>query len=162
MKVLLLLGSAADEKYLGKCTEILKKMQVPYVVRVASAHRSPDRVVALLKEFSDVKTVVCFAGHAAHLAGVVAAHVAIPVIAVPLPSSDLQGLDSLLASVQMPGGVPVATMAIGDAGSQNAGCFVTQMLGISDPAIAERWQAYKRELAKKVADSSSEVEKKWQ
>ena len=66
MKVLLLLGSSADEKYLGKCTEILKKMQVPYAVRVSSAHRSPDRVIALLKEFSDVKTIVCFAGHAAH------------------------------------------------------------------------------------------------
>jgi phosphoribosylamine---glycine ligase len=161
-QVLLVLGSAADEKYLGKCVEMLKKMQIPYVVRVASAHRSPDRVIQILKEFRDIQAIVAFAGHAAHLAGVIAAHSPLPVIAVPIPSSDLVGLDSLLAIVQMPGGVPVASMAIGEAGSQNAGCFVTQILALNDPALSERWRAFKADLARKVESSSSEIEKKWQ
>lgn len=160
--VLIVLGSAQDEKFLSKCIELLKKFEVPYTLRVASAHRSPDRVVGLLKEYPDVKVILAFAGHAAHLGGVIAAHVTVPVVAVPLPTSDLVGLDSLLASVQMPAGIPVATMAIGDAGSQNAAVFATQILATHNPQLKSCLQAYKKELADKVERSSGEVEKKWQ
>lgn len=160
-KVLILLGSAQDEKYLNKCVEILKKFEVPYTLKVASAHRSPKRVIDTLTEHKEAQVILAFAGHAAHLAGVIAGHSTCPVVAVPLPTSDLVGLDSLLASVQMPAGVPVATMAIGDAGAQNAAIFATQILANTNPALKERLIVYKRELADKVEKSSLEVEKKW-
>lgn len=160
-KVLIILGSAQDEKYLTKCVEILKNFQVSYTLKVASAHRSPKRVLDTLSTHSSAQIILAFAGHAAHLAGVIAGHTTLPVIAVPLPTSDLVGLDSLLASVQMPAGVPVATMAIGEAGAQNAAIFAAQVLAATDPALKERLVIYKRELAEKVERSSQEVEKKW-
>lgn len=160
-KVLIILGSAQDEKYLTKCIDLLKNFQVPYTLKVASAHRSPKRVIDTLSANTDAQVILAFAGHAAHLAGVIAGHTTLPVVAVPLPTSDLQGLDSLLASVQMPAGVPVATMAIGEAGAQNAAIFATQVLALSNPAFKEKLTMYKRELAEKVEKSSLEVEKKW-
>jgi len=160
--VLIVLGSASDEKYLEKCTEFLKQMEVPYKVKVASAHRSPKRVLEILEEYDGkAKVIIAFAGHAAHLAGAIAGHATIPVIAVPLPTSDLDGLDALLSCVQMPGGVPVATMAVGKSGSQNAACFAAQILALNDSALAERFRAYKGGLATKVANASKEIESKW-
>ena len=160
--VLIVLGSAQDEKYLTKCIELLKNFEISYKVKVASAHRSPERLFSILKDEVEIKVILAFAGHAAHLGGVIAAHVNIPVIAIPLPTSDLLGLDSLLAVVQMPAGVPVASMAIGEAGSQNAAVFAAQILAVSDIKLSKRLIDYKKELVKKVEKSSIEVEKKWQ
>lgn len=137
-------------------------MEIPFVVKVASAHRSPERLVAVLKEFEkSAQVVIAFAGHAAHLGGVIASKVICPVIAVPLPTSDLLGIDALLSSVQMPGGVPVAVMAIGESGSFNAACFATQILALKSPQLLARWKAFKDGLESKVTDSSTDVEQKW-
>lgn len=161
--VLILLGSASDEEYLAGCVDLLKEMQIGYQVRVASAHRTPERVSQLIGEFSSHgKVIICFAGHAAHLAGFVAAQVCLPVLAVPLPTSDLDGIDSLLASVQMPGGIPVATLAIGSAGSRNAGCLAAQILSLSDEALAKKYRLFRESLKDKVLSSSKTVEQKWE
>lgn len=161
-KVLIILGSASDETYLEKCVKILSEMEVSFDVKVASAHRSPERLFSILKSYEDsAQVVIAMAGHAAHLGGVIASKVSLPVVAVPIPSSNLQGLDSLLATVQMPGGVPVATMAIGNAGSQNAACFATQILALHDPALKERWLNYRKAMGKKVETSSELLEEKW-
>src|SRR5207248_10098406 len=113
---------------------------VPFVVRVLSAHRCPDDLVAFVKqaEQDGARVFIAAAGGAAHLAGVVAAHTTRPVIGIPIQTASLGGLDSLLSMVQMPGGVPVATMAIGTAGARNAGLFAAQVLALGDPALAEK------------------------
>lgn len=161
--VIFFLGSANDAKYVESGAQFLKKMGVPLKVVVASAHRSPERVLRILKEHEKTaKVVVAFAGHAAHLAGVLAAHTVLPVLAVPLPTSALLGLDSLLASVQMPGGIPVGTLALGESGSLNAGCLAAQILALSDPALREKLIAYRNELAEKTAKASTDVEAQWQ
>jgi phosphoribosylamine--glycine ligase len=119
---------------------------------VASAHRTPERAARLATEAKDagIKVLICGAGHAAHLAGVIAAHTTLPVLGVPIDSSALQGLDSLLATVQMPPGIPVSTMAIGKSGAYNAGIFAAQIIGVSDPAVAEKLAAFKKDMAAKV------------
>ena len=160
-KVLVILGSAADESYTTKCLEFLRAMEIPFLVRVASAHRSPDRLRSILKEYQSAKVILAFAGHAAHLAGVIASESILPVVAVPLPTSDLKGLDSLLSSVQMPGGIPVATMAIGEAGAQNAAIFAAEILSLSDQILVEKIRNFRKDLIKKVEKGSEEIEKKW-
>ncbi len=161
--VLVLLGSANDAEYAEGCLKILGDFQIPFHLKVASAHRSPNLLFKTIEtEGSKAKVILAFAGHAAHLAGVIAAHTTKPVIAVPLPTSDLKGLDALLASVQMPAGVPVAVMALGQAGSRNAACFAAQILALQNPALAEKLTLYKRELAEKVADGARDLEAKWQ
>lgn len=160
--VVFFLGSANDAKYVEQGASFLKKMGIPFEVVVASAHRSPGRVLSLLAEYEkSAKVIVAFAGHAAHLAGVLAAHTVLPVLAVPLPTSALQGLDALLSSVQMPGGIPVGTLALGDSGSLNAGCLAAQILALSDPALRDKLRSYRRELAEKVTKASAEVEAQW-
>ena len=153
--VLIVLGSDSDLPVMENALKVLKELQIPCTMTVASAHRSPGRAIKLAtdaeKEGYDV--IIAGAGMAAHLAGVLAAHTVIPVIGVPLNSSPLNGLDSLLSTVQMPPGVPVATMAIGNAGARNAAFFAAQIIGRKNPEIAKRLKAYKKKMA-------DEIEKK--
>jgi phosphoribosylaminoimidazole carboxylase PurE protein len=138
---------------------LLKKWDIGLEVIVASAHRSPRRVEAYVREAAErgVKVIIAAAGAAAHLAGVIASHTTLPVIGVPIPSSDLKGLDSLLATVQMPAGVPVATMALGSAGARNAAIFAAQILSLSDARIAEILRRHKEELAEGVVQQMEKI-----
>jgi phosphoribosylamine---glycine ligase len=151
-KVGIIMGSDSDFPVMEKALSILKKFDIPYYVTVSSAHRTPERAARLAKEARDngIKVLICGAGHAAHLAGVIAAHTTLPVLGVPIDSSALQGMDALLATVQMPPGIPVATMAIGKPGAYNAGIFAAQILGVTDPEIAQKLLAFKQEMADKV------------
>ncbi|MEP6914361.1 MAG: 5-(carboxyamino)imidazole ribonucleotide mutase [Acidobacteriota bacterium] len=139
--------------------DILREMEIACEMTVASAHRSPDRVMRLVREAPGrgVRVFVVGAGAAAHLAGVVAAHTSLPVIGVPIDSSALKGLDALLSTVQMPPGVPVATVSIGKPGATNAGVLAAQILGLSDPNIAARLDAYKKALADKVEAAAARL-----
>ncbi|MBT7261678.1 MAG: phosphoribosylamine--glycine ligase, partial [Desulfobacula sp.] len=151
-KVSIIMGSDSDFPVMEKALSILKKFDIPFTVTVASAHRTPERAARLAIEAKEkgIKVLICGAGHAAHLAGVIAAHTTLPVLGVPIDSSALQGMDSLLATVQMPPGIPVATMAIGKPGAYNAGIFAAQILGVSDPEIAQKLVEFKQEMADKV------------
>ncbi|CCK79155.1 phosphoribosylamine--glycine ligase [Desulfobacula toluolica] len=147
-----IMGSDSDFPVMEKALSILKKFDIPYTVTVASAHRTPDRATEFASEAKrkGIKVIICGAGHAAHLAGVIAAHTTLPVLGVPIDSSALQGMDSLLATVQMPPGIPVSTMAIGKPGAYNAGIFAAQILAVSNPLLAEKLSAFKQEMADKV------------
>jgi phosphoribosylamine--glycine ligase len=161
-QVLILMGSASDAPVMQAAVEALTELGVSSEMTVASAHRSPDRVRRLVDEAParGVKVFIVGAGAAAHLAGVVAAHTALPVIGVPLDSSALNGLDALLSTVQMPPGVPVATVAIGKPGATNAGVLAAEILALGDERLAERLHAYKRTLAEKVEQAAAEVERR--
>jgi phosphoribosylamine--glycine ligase len=152
ISVLILMGSDSDAPVMQGAADILKELQVPCEMTVASAHRSPARVMRLVSDAPDrgVKVFIVGAGAAAHLAGVVAAHSTLPVIGVPIDSSALKGWDALLSTVQMPPGVPVATVSIGKPGATNAGVLAAQMLALADASVAERLVAYKKKLAEKV------------
>ena len=150
--VLILMGSDSDAPVMQAAADVLDDFQIPCEMTVASAHRSPDRVLRLVREAPGrgVKVFIVGAGAAAHLAGVVAAHTTSPVIGVPIDSSALKGLDALLSTVQMPPGVPVATVSVGRPGATNAGVLAAQILAVGDARIAERLTAYKQSLAEKV------------
>jgi len=126
---------------------------------VTSAHRSPDRSADFAKKAAErgIKVIIAGAGGAAHLAGVIAAHTILPVIGVPIPSTSLNGMDSLLSTVQMPAGIPVATIAIGKPGATNAGILAAQMIGLSDESIAKRMHAHKEKLARGVEEKSKKL-----
>lgn len=152
ISVLILMGSDSDLAVMQGAVDILAELEIPCEMTVASAHRSPARVVRLVSEAPQrgVKVFIVGAGAAAHLAGVVAAHTTSPVIGVPIDSSALKGLDALLSTVQMPPGVPVATVSIGRPGAINAGVLAAQILALSDTVLAGRLAAYKKKLADKV------------
>jgi phosphoribosylamine--glycine ligase len=154
--VLILMGSDSDAPIMSAAVDALKHLGLTAEMTVASAHRSPARVLKLVAEAPErgVKVFIAGAGAAAHLAGVIAAHTTLPVIGVPIESSPLKGIDALLATAQMPPGVPVATVAIGKAGATNAGVLAAQMIAIGNPAIAARLKAYKAELEAKVEASA--------
>lgn len=158
-KVLILMGSKSDAEVMGEAARVLSDLGVPYTMTVASAHRSPARTQKLAREAEKdgYRVVIAGAGAAAHLAGCVAAETLLPVIGVPLAGSPLFGLDSLLSTVQMPGGVPVATMAVGKAGAQNAGVLAAQILSLSDPALKSRLAERRREMEEAVASAAEEV-----
>ena len=141
------MGSTSDESKMSKAKETLEEFGIEYEWKVLSAHRNPDKVVNLVSTARENGFVafICGAGMAAHLAGVVAAHTTLPVVGVPLSGGALNGQDALYATVQMPKGVPVATVAID--GSQNAALLVLQMIGITNTDIAEKLQIYKEEMA---------------
>ena len=147
--VLVLLGSAKDKPHLERGLPYFERFGVTYALKVSSAHRQPEQTATLAREAraAGYRAIICVAGMAAHLGGVVAAHTTLPVIGVPIGGSSLGGADALYSFVQMPAGVPVATMAIGPAGFANAVIFCAQVLGLADPAIAERLAAFKSELA---------------
>ncbi len=151
-KVLILMGSDSDWEVMSEARRALDELGVPSEVHVSSAHRTPERTGRLARVAAGrgIEVVVCGAGAAAHLAGVVAAETELPVLAVPLASSDLQGLDALLATVQMPGGIPVGTLAIGKAGARNAGLLAARILARSDAALAARVREQRQRMARDV------------
>src|SRR6266446_28024 len=161
--VALIMGSDSDLPTVKEACSVLSSFGVPFVVRVLSAHRSPEELIAFIKqaEQDDVRVFIAAAGGAAHLAGVVAAHTTRPVLGIPIHTSALNGLDSLLSMVQMPGGVPVATMAIGAAGARNAGLFAVQILALQDPSLAEKSKAQRREQAEKVRQKDQAVQQEF-
>lgn len=159
ISVLILMGSDSDAPVMQATVDVLGEFGIPCEMTVASAHRSPERVMRLVAEAPGrgVQVFVIGAGAAAHLAGVVAAHSTLPVIGVPIDSSALKGMDALLATVQMPPGVPVATVSIGKPGATNAGVLAAQMLALGDPALASRLVDYKKKLADKVEQAAQRV-----
>jgi len=159
VRVLILMGSASDAPVMQAAVDALKEFDVSCKMTVASAHRSPARVERLVKEApASVGVFIVGAGAAAHLAGVVASHTTKPVIGVPIDSTALKGLDALLSTVQMPPGVPVATVAIGKPGAYNAGVLAAQILAAGDPTLATKLLAFKRTLAEKVEKAAAEIE----
>ena len=157
--VLVLIGSDSDAPVMQPAVDLLKELGIACEMTVASAHRSPARVHRLLDEAPSrgVKVFIVGAGAAAHLAGMVAAHTTRPVVGVPIDSSALKGLDALLSTVQMPPGVPVATVSIGKPGAVNAAVLAAQILGVGDPAIAARLVEYKAQLAEKVERAAEKL-----
>ena len=159
-KVGIVMGSDSDLDIMQEAAAVLKKFQIPYEMTVASAHRSPQRAgdfaATALKR--GMKVIIAGAGHAAHLAGVLAAHTTLPVIGVPIDSSCLQGLDALLATVQMPPGIPVATMAIGKPGARNAGILAAQIIAVSEAQLAEKLEKFKHEMARQVEKKAKNIE----
>ncbi len=157
--VLILMGSDSDAPVMQGAADVLKEFGISSEMTVASAHRSPERVMRLVGEAPGrgVKTFIVGAGAAAHLAGVVAAHSTLPVIGVPIDSSALKGLDALLSTVQMPPGVPVATVSIGKPGATNAGVLAAQILAVGDPSLAQKLVEYKKKLAEKVEAAAAKL-----
>ncbi len=156
----IVMGSDSDLPVMEEAAVILKKFGVPYQMTVASAHRSPARAAefAALAVKRGLKVIIAGAGHAAHLAGVLAAHTTLPVIGVPIDSSCLQGFDSLLSTVQMPPGIPVATVSIGKSGARNAGILAVQMLALSDPRLEKLLEAFKVQMVFEVDQKARKVE----
>jgi len=151
-KVLILMGSDSDWEVMSEARKALQELGVPAEVHVSSAHRTPERTGALAREAAGrgIEVIICGAGAAAHLAGVVAAETELPVLGVPLAASDLKGLDALLATVQMPAGIPVGTLAIGKAGARNAGLLAGRILARRDPAVAEAVRAQRARMVREV------------
>jgi phosphoribosylamine--glycine ligase len=158
--VLILMGSDSDAPVMQAAVDVLNGFDIPCQMTVASAHRSPERVRRLVADAParGVKVFIVGAGAAAHLAGVVAAHTTLPVIGVPIDSSALKGLDALLSTVQMPPGVPVATVSIGTPGASNAGVLAAQILALGDPEVAGKLVAHKKKLADKVDQAAARLE----
>ncbi len=158
--VLILMGSDSDAPVMQGAVDVLTELGVTCAMTVASAHRSPARVHKLIKEAPrrGVRVFIVGAGAAAHLAGVVAAHTTSPVIGVPIDSSALGGLDALLSTVQMPPGVPVATMAIGKSGATNAGVLAAQILALGDYGLRRKLEAFKARLAETVEAAARSLE----
>lgn len=156
----ILMGSDSDAGIMGESARVLKEFGVSHEMIIASAHRSPKRTMlyATSAERRGLKVLICGAGHAAHLAGVVAAHTTVPVIGVPIDSSSLKGLDSILSTVQMPGGVPVATMAIGKGGAVNAGILAVQILALNQPGLRKKMLSYRKKLEKQVAEKDRKMQ----
>lgn len=155
----IVMGSASDWPSLEPAATLLQEWGIGVEVSVASAHRSPHKARAYAREAADrgLKIIIAAAGAAAHLAGVLAAETTLPVIGVPVPNSSLQGLDSLLATVQMPAGVPVATMALGTAGAKNAAVLAAQILALSDPRLQEKLKQHKLELEAQVVQQNDKI-----
>ena len=157
--VALLMGSASDWKHLQSSVEVLKELDLEVRVHVTSAHRTPERTVDLVRaaEGDGCQAFICAAGMAAHLAGVVAAHTLRPVLGVPLPGGVMDGMDALLSTVQMPGGIPVATFAVGAAGARNAAFFAAQIVAGQRPEVAEALAAARTAGAEKVLAAEAEI-----
>ncbi|MBF0623788.1 MAG: 5-(carboxyamino)imidazole ribonucleotide mutase [Magnetococcales bacterium] len=156
----ILMGSDSDWEVMREAGRVLKKMGIAFEMTVTSAHRTPERThrYAATCRQRGIRVLIVGAGAAAHLAGVVASQTTLPIIGVPLSSTDLKGLDALLATVQMPGGIPVATMAIGKAGATNAALFAAQILALGDPALAERLADHRRTMATQVEDKNQALQ----
>ena len=149
------MGSSSDGDVMRGCTDILNELAIVHEVRILSAHRTPDRArdYALSASTRGIEVIIAGAGWAAHLAGFMAAHTVLPVIGVPIDSSPLQGLDALLATVQMPPGIPVATVALGKGGAKNAAVLSAQILALKYPDIAERLKRFREQQTEKVVKS---------
>jgi phosphoribosylamine--glycine ligase len=158
-KVGIVLGSDSDLPVFQGCMDFLKEMGVGFELIIASAHRSPKRACTYAETARErgLKLIIAGAGMAAHLAGVLAAHTTLPVVGVPVDASALNGLDSLLSTVQMPPGIPVATMGIGKSGAKNAAILAVQILAVSDGSFAEKLSAFKKKMEREVENKSSKV-----
>ena len=152
--VAILMGSPSDWDVMKPADDVLKALGVETDVRVISAHRTPERLLRYLADAEErgVEVVICGAGGAAHLAGVTASHTLLPVLGVPIDSSPLNGLDALLATVQMPGGIAVGTLGVGPSGAKNAGLLAAAIVARLDPALRKRLQEYREEQAAKVPE----------
>ncbi len=157
--VAIVMGSDSDLEIMREAAKALEEFGIAYEIDVTSAHRSPARTSHFARAAAErgIKVIIAGAGGAAHLAGVIAAETTLPVIGVPIASSSLGGLDSLLATVQMPAGIPVATVAIGKAGATNAGILAAQMLALGDPQLARKIDAHKEKLVRSVEEKSKKL-----
>ncbi len=157
--VSIVMGSDSDLDIMREAAKALEDFGIAYEIDVTSAHRSPERTAEYARKAASrgIRVIIAGAGGAAHLAGVIAAHTMLPVIGVPIPSTALNGLDSLLATVQMPAGIPVATVAIGKPGATNAGILAAQILGLSSAAVAKKLDAHKEQLANSVEEKSRKL-----
>lgn len=153
-KIAIIMGSQSDIETVSEAINLLKEFKVNYQVRVLSAHRTPKDVARFSEAArkDGIKVIIAAAGGAAALAGVIAAHTTLPVIGIPIETSSLKGMDSLFSTVQMPAGIPVASMAIGKAGAKNSAIFALEILAITDKNIEKKLSGYKKELAKKVRE----------
>ena len=157
LRVVVCMGSQSDWDTMREAASILNSLGVAHEVRIISAHRTPDRLSEFARNAADdgVGVIVAGAGGAAHLPGMIASHTTLPVLGVPVESKSLKGMDSLLSIVQMPGGVPVGTLAIGAAGARNAGLLAAQILALGDEALAGRLAAWRRQQTEAVAETPS-------
>lgn len=153
-RVAILMGSPNDHDLMKPAAEVLESLGIESDVRVISAHRTPDRLTRYLADAEErgLEVIICGAGGAAHLAGVTAAHTLLPVLGVPIESSPLNGLDALLATVQMPGGIPVGTLAIGKAGAKNAGLLAAAIIARKDPQVHKRLGEFREAQSAKVSE----------
>ncbi len=157
----IVMGSESDFEVMKKAGDMLDKFKIPYEIDVISAHRSPKLVVKYAEEAirNELKVIIAGAGKAAHLAGVIAAHTTIPIIGVPISSEDLKGMDALFSMVQMPAGVPVATMGLGSSGAKNAAILAAEILSLSDTKIFDKLLNYRTVLEEEVLAASERVKK---
>src|SRR3954469_15602178 len=157
--VAIVMGSDSDLEIMSEAAKALEGFGIAYEIDVTSAHRAPRKTSEFARGAAarGIKVIIAGAGGAAHLAGVIAAETTLPVIGVPIPSTSLQGMDSLLATVQMPAGIPVATVAVGKAGATNAGILAAQMLALSDQVLADKLAGHKEKLAKGVDEKSAKL-----
>lgn len=157
--VLIVMGSESDLPVMEEAAKVLKEFGVPHEMRISSAHRAPKKTGLMAAEARDrgIRVIIAGAGMAAHLAGVVAAETTLPVIGVPMPGGALNGVDALYSTVQMPGGIPVATMAIGKAGAKNAGLFAVQILALADNELAGKLAIFRRSMADEVEEKDARL-----
>ncbi len=157
----IVMGSDSDLPVMEEAERVLNQFQVPYEVTLSSAHRSPDRTIRYAKSAEErgLEVIIVGAGAAAHLAGVIASETILPVVGIPIDSSPLKGMDSLLSTVQMPGGIPVATMAIGKAGARNAAILAVQILALKSPQLKEALRGYKKRLAQEVEEKAKGIQR---
>jgi phosphoribosylaminoimidazole carboxylase PurE protein len=162
--VSIVMGSASDMPIMEEAIKMLKELKIGFEVMVTSAHRSPERTSLFARSASDqgIEVIIAGAGHAAHLAGVIASNTCLPIIGVPIDSSSLNGLDALLSTVQMPAGVPVATMAIGKAGAKNAALFAAQILANKYSEIKKEIEDYRKRLLTELEEKSKKIEKEYE
>jgi 5-(carboxyamino)imidazole ribonucleotide mutase len=160
--VLIVMGSDSDLPIMEMGAKVLEEFGVPFEMRISSAHRSPERTAALAAEAAGrgIRVIIAGAGMAAHLAGVIAAGTCLPVIGVPIGGGALNGMDALCSTVQMPGGIPVATMAIGPAGAKNAGIFAVQILALGDAKLNGKLRTYREKMARDVEGKDLELREK--
>lgn len=160
-QVLIVIGSESDMPIMEEAGKVLNELGIPYSISISSAHRTPDLTIKLAKnaEKKGIEVIIAGAGMAAHLAGVIASHTNLPVIGVPIDSSPLNGLDALLSTVQMPPGVPVATMAIGKAGAKNAAIFSSEILARKYPEVAQRLKEYRKRVSENIRKGSKKLRK---
>lgn len=158
----IIMGSDSDLAVMELTAKALERFEIPFELKISSAHRSLDATLDYIRkaEARGIKVIVAGAGAAAHLAGVIAGQTTLPVIGVPLASSSLKGLDALLSIVQMPGGVPVATMAIGEAGAKNAAILAARILALSDERLQRKLQSFKEALASEVEEKDRTLQKR--
>jgi phosphoribosylaminoimidazole carboxylase PurE protein len=159
-RVGILMGSDSDLEVMQETEKRLEYFGIRYETRILSAHRTPEKaaIYATTAQQRGLEIIICGAGAAAHLAGAIAANTTLPVIGIPIDSSSLRGLDALLATVQMPAGIPVATMAIGKAGAANAGIFASQILARKDSKVASKLSEFKKEMAASVEDRDRKLQ----